>query len=312
MLFAGSPGTTWRSRPSGRRPWASWPRGGGWTRPRPRSSWPSTSREPARGAIRARIADVRAEIERYGTYRHTAAELAFGAQVAWRNSSRCIGRLYWRSLRVRDRRDVARRRGHGRRGGRAPARGHQRRAGSGRSSPSSPRPRPAGRGPRIWNEQLIRYAGYRPAGRAGRRRPAQRRAHRGRAAASAGPAARAPRSTCCRWSIAGARATARGCSTCPTTRCWRCRWRHPDAPTGSPSLGLRWHAVPAISNMCLEIGGICYPAAPVQRLVHGHRDRRPQPRRRRPLRPAAGRRRPPGPGHLQRAHRSGRTGRWSS
>jgi hypothetical protein len=27
-------------------------------------------------------------------------------------------------------------------------------------------------------------------------------------------------------------------------------------------LGLRWHAVPAISNMCLEIGGICYPAAP--------------------------------------------------
>jgi nitric-oxide synthase len=27
-------------------------------------------------------------------------------------------------------------------------------------------------------------------------------------------------------------------------------------------LGLRWHAVPAVSNMCLEIGGICYPAAP--------------------------------------------------
>jgi nitric-oxide synthase, bacterial len=27
-------------------------------------------------------------------------------------------------------------------------------------------------------------------------------------------------------------------------------------------LGLRWHAVPVISNMCLEIGGICYPCAP--------------------------------------------------
>lgn len=26
--------------------------------------------------------------------------------------------------------------------------------------------------------------------------------------------------------------------------------------------GLRWYAVPAISNMCLEIGGVCYPAAP--------------------------------------------------
>jgi nitric-oxide synthase len=27
-------------------------------------------------------------------------------------------------------------------------------------------------------------------------------------------------------------------------------------------LRLRWHAVPAISNMCLEVGGVCYPAAP--------------------------------------------------
>jgi nitric-oxide synthase len=27
-------------------------------------------------------------------------------------------------------------------------------------------------------------------------------------------------------------------------------------------LGLRWYAVPVISDMCLEIGGICYPAAP--------------------------------------------------
>ncbi len=28
------------------------------------------------------------------------------------------------------------------------------------------------------------------------------------------------------------------------------------------SLGLRWHAVPALADICLEIGGICYPAAP--------------------------------------------------
>ena len=27
-------------------------------------------------------------------------------------------------------------------------------------------------------------------------------------------------------------------------------------------LGLRWYAVPVICDMCLEIGGICYPAAP--------------------------------------------------
>ena len=41
-----------------------------------------------------------------GTYWHTPAELAYAARVAWRNAGRCIGRLYWRSLRVRDRRDV--------------------------------------------------------------------------------------------------------------------------------------------------------------------------------------------------------------
>jgi nitric-oxide synthase, bacterial len=36
---------------------------------------------------------------------------------------------------------------------------------------------------------------------------------------------------------------------------------HPDLPWFA-DLGLRWHAVPAISNMRLAIGGIEYPAAP--------------------------------------------------
>ncbi len=53
-----------------------------------------------------RLWHVRREIEVTGTYWHTPAELEFGARVAWRNSSRCIGRLYWNSLRVRDRRGV--------------------------------------------------------------------------------------------------------------------------------------------------------------------------------------------------------------
>lgn len=56
--------------------------------------------------LETRLAEVRAEIAETGTYRHTPAELAYGARVAWRNSARCIGRLYWNSLRVRDRRRV--------------------------------------------------------------------------------------------------------------------------------------------------------------------------------------------------------------
>ncbi|MBV8695401.1 MAG: nitric oxide synthase oxygenase, partial [Ktedonobacteraceae bacterium] len=36
---------------------------------------------------------------------------------------------------------------------------------------------------------------------------------------------------------------------------------HPDYPWFT-KLGLKWHALPVISNMRLEIGGICYTAAP--------------------------------------------------
>ncbi len=39
---------------------------------------------------------------RRGTYAHTYEELAFGARVAWRNSTRCIGRFFWDKLKVRD------------------------------------------------------------------------------------------------------------------------------------------------------------------------------------------------------------------
>jgi nitric-oxide synthase len=61
---------------------------------------------PAAAGLGRRLRAVRAEIDQTGSYRHTAEELELGARVAWRNASRCIGRLYWRSLQVRDRREV--------------------------------------------------------------------------------------------------------------------------------------------------------------------------------------------------------------
>ena len=62
---------------------------------------------PGAGAYGDRMRQVRGEVKAHGTYRHTPGELAFAARVAWRNSSRCIGRLYWRTLQVRDRRQVS-------------------------------------------------------------------------------------------------------------------------------------------------------------------------------------------------------------
>ena len=46
------------------------------------------------------------ELRRFGWYEHTPEEIAFGARMAWRHSSRCIGRLHWRSLDVVDCRNV--------------------------------------------------------------------------------------------------------------------------------------------------------------------------------------------------------------
>ena len=46
--------------------------------------------------------EVNQSIKATGTYEHTLDELTFGARLAWRNSSRCVGRYFWQSLLVRD------------------------------------------------------------------------------------------------------------------------------------------------------------------------------------------------------------------
>ena len=41
-----------------------------------------------------------------GHYDHTFEELEHGARMAWRNSNKCIGRLFWQSLNVFDKREA--------------------------------------------------------------------------------------------------------------------------------------------------------------------------------------------------------------
>jgi nitric-oxide synthase len=57
-------------------------------------------------AYEVRLDHVREEIKRTGTYEHTYDELAYGAKLAWRNAPRCIGRLFWSGLQVRDMRHL--------------------------------------------------------------------------------------------------------------------------------------------------------------------------------------------------------------
>jgi nitric-oxide synthase len=206
-----------------------------------------------------RLRQVRREIERTGTYRHTAAELEFGAQVAWRNSSGSIGRRYWRSLRVRDRREVTA----------APdiaaeSVAHLREATNGGLirplitifAPDAPgRP-----GPRIVSPQLVRYACYPAADGSVTGDPVNAELTRlarevgwpgGR---PAGPFDILPLLV----AEPGGQITRHDL---PGDAVLEVSIRHPDFGWFT-DLGLRWYAVPVISDMYLDIGGVCYPAVP--------------------------------------------------
>ena len=104
--------------------------------------------------------EIQTEVQATGTYTHTYEELAYGAQLAWRNASKCIGRIQWNNMVVRDCRHVT-----------DPdemfreLEEHLRLGTNGGNMQSTmtvfrpKRPKELW-GPRIWNPQLIRYAAY--------------------------------------------------------------------------------------------------------------------------------------------------------
>lgn len=63
--------------------------------------------ETERSGLAHRLSEVKDQILLSGTYLLTEQELIHGARLAWRNSNRCIGRLFWKSLKVRDRRQIS-------------------------------------------------------------------------------------------------------------------------------------------------------------------------------------------------------------
>lgn len=204
--------------------------------------------------LRRRRMDVARELERTGTYTHSTEELGFGAKLAWYNHNRCVGKLYWRSLVLRDQRDV--------RGGEAMAKSlddHLHMAfNNGRIRPVitvfAPN-QPDAPGPKIVSPQLVQYAGYRQAD--------------GSVIGDPATADLTDRIVALGWAPGEGRfdrlpVLIRGSdgelswypidpATCP------------DVPINHPALdelGLRWYAYPTVSDMRLEIGGVTYPAAP--------------------------------------------------
>jgi nitric-oxide synthase, bacterial len=206
-----------------------------------------------------RLWQIRHEIDTTGSYTHTIEELTFGARVAWRNSARCIGRLYWNSLRVRDRRDVTEPADvaaqcvehlhEATRGGRI------------RSTITVFAPdRPDQPGPRIHNDQLVRYAGHRlPSGEI--RGDGRYADFTDRAVALGWQRPDPPgRFDVLPLVISDGDAEPEIFGL-PADAVLEVPLSHPDY-AWLADLRLRWHAVPAISNMPLDIGGVTYPAAP--------------------------------------------------
>jgi nitric-oxide synthase len=205
-----------------------------------------------------RLAQVEAELQDTGTYRQTFGELEHGSRVAWRNNTRCVGRFHWRSLQVRDMRhlddpeEVF-----------AAIVEHVRLStNGGRIRPLitvfAPQ-RPDGEGWRIWNPQLIRYAGYRQPDRSIVGDPLNARLT-DVLRILGWPGGAGGRFDVLPLAIQRPGEPPR-LFELPREVVLEVPLSHPDLPWFE-ELGLRWHALPAISNMRLEIGGLSYPAAP--------------------------------------------------
>ena len=206
-----------------------------------------------------RIANVRREISRFNYYEHSPEELAFGARVAWRNHARCIGRLFWESLEVADCRHIT-----------EPAmiaarmQDHLREAysdGRIKSMISIFAPVQDDRLPStIESTQITQYAGY--ISDDGAVTGDRQNVEATRIAQSMGWRSPSVPGRFDRLPVTIRDADDRRSIHALDDSVWHeVEMSHPEHES-LVDLGLRWYAVPVVSNMILSIGGIDYPCAP--------------------------------------------------
>ncbi len=208
--------------------------------------------------IDERLSLIKSEIEQTGTYWQSLDELTYGAKLAWRNSTRCIGRLVWQSLEMHDMRHLCREEDIF-----EACVNHLRLATNGgriRPTISVFAPQDPGQpGIRIWNPQLIRYAGYRQPNGTILGDPAQVllteylhqlgwQRHEKTAFDILPLIIQMPHRPPKFFEL-------------PPDAILEVPIRHPEY-AWFETLGLKWHALPVIANMRLEVGGILYSAAP--------------------------------------------------
>ncbi|TWT06760.1 nitric oxide synthase [Planococcus sp. CPCC 101016] len=203
-----------------------------------------------------RLLEIELEIEQTGTYTHSYEELEHGARMAWRNNNRCIGRLFWNSLTVFDER-------------------HQTTAegifdalikhidfasNQGKIRPAITVFRATQKNEdsiRLWNHQLIRYAGYEtPDGVIGDSSSVEFTKHcQGLGWQGAGTAFDVLPLVI---QLPGEKPVLK---EIPNQSIMEVEIGHPEIPEFS-QLDIKWYGIPIISDMRLEIGGIEYKMAP--------------------------------------------------
>jgi len=199
---------------------------------------------------------VQAEILAGGTYELTDAELTYGCRAAWRHSVRCVGRLRWQGMVVRDARHIrtaaevyeqlVEHIDTGTNGGRI-------------RSMITVFPADTAAGPlvRIWNEQAIRYAGWTsPDGVTGDPRYVgftQLAESMGWRPQRHGRFEPLPL-------VIETATEDPQLFTLPAESILEVPISHPEYPWFA-DLGLRWHALPLITCMRMRLGGMNFPVA---------------------------------------------------
>ncbi|XP_066533388.1 nitric oxide synthase, inducible-like [Hoplias malabaricus] len=205
----------------------------------------------------ARVDEVAREIDTTGTYQLTTEELAFGAKQAWRNAPRCIGRIQWANLQLFDARKCK------------TAKemfqflcSHIKFASNGGNLRSAitvfPQRTDGTHDFRVWNSQLVRYAGYQMED-----------------GSVIGDPANVEFTELCvqlGWTpkygpfdvlplVLQANGEDPELFEIPPELVLEVQMEHPHYDWFK-DLNLRWYALPAVANMLLEIGGLEFTACP--------------------------------------------------
>lgn len=214
-------------------------------------------REKGLGDPDFRLAQIKAELEIQGTYWQSSEELEYGAKVAWRNSNRCIGRLFWKSLKVRDLRHIE----DEQEVFEALLEHLHLATNKGKIRPYISIFRVEdplqNRSIRLWNSKLIHYAGYEQAGQiigdpseVAFTKACQELGWQGKGTAfDVLPLVVQIDQNEPQW------------FEIPQSAILEVPLEHPDYPWFA-ELNLKWYAVPLIADMVLEIGGLHYTCAP--------------------------------------------------